>query len=70
MREDPSFAYSLCQSEDGWRWRVFDEDGAQLIARIVGGAEQDPPRSEVERLLICRAFDLERAGGAVTMEIG
>jgi hypothetical protein len=27
MREERSFAYSLSQVEDGWRWSVFDEDG-------------------------------------------
>jgi hypothetical protein len=27
MGEDRSFAYSLSQVEDGWRWSVFDEDG-------------------------------------------
>jgi hypothetical protein len=30
MRELRSFAYSLSQSEDGWRWRVFDEDGVTV----------------------------------------
>ena len=27
MREVRSFAYSLSQSDEGWRWRVYDEDG-------------------------------------------
>jgi uncharacterized protein YegP (UPF0339 family) len=27
MRDVRSFAYSLSHAEDGWRWRVFDEDG-------------------------------------------
>jgi hypothetical protein len=27
MREQGSFAYSLSQVEDGWRWSVYDEDG-------------------------------------------
>ena len=27
MREMRSFAYSLSQVEDGWRWSVIDEDG-------------------------------------------
>jgi hypothetical protein len=30
MRESRSFAYSLSQAEDGWRWRVFDEDGVTV----------------------------------------
>ena len=31
MREERSFAYSLKQVEDGWRWSVYDEDG-ELVA--------------------------------------
>lgn len=27
MHETRSFAYSLSQSETGWRWSVYDEDG-------------------------------------------
>ena len=27
MREERSFAYSLSQMENGWRWSVYDEDG-------------------------------------------
>ena len=27
MFEPRSFAYSLSQREDGWVWRVYDEDG-------------------------------------------
>jgi hypothetical protein len=27
MSEPRSFAYSLSQAEDGWRWRIYDEDG-------------------------------------------
>lgn len=25
--ESGMFAYSLCQREDGWNWRIYDEDG-------------------------------------------
>ena len=32
MREPRSFAYSLSQAENGWRWSVYDEDG-QTVAR-------------------------------------
>jgi len=38
----PSFAYSLSQMEDGWRWRVFDQDGVT----VAGGA--DPCRAAAE----------------------
>jgi hypothetical protein len=27
MPQDSSFAYSLSQSEEGWRWSVYDKDG-------------------------------------------
>lgn len=30
MRESMSFAYSLSQDEDGWRWCVYDEDGVTV----------------------------------------
>jgi ABC-type transport system substrate-binding protein len=30
MPQDPSFAYSLSQSEDGWRWSVYDKDGVTV----------------------------------------
>jgi hypothetical protein len=30
MSESSSFAYSLSQVEEGWRWRVFDEDGVTV----------------------------------------
>lgn len=30
MQTAPSFAYSLCQVEEGWRWSVYDEDGVTV----------------------------------------
>lgn len=30
MRQESSFAYSLSQSEEGWRWSVYDEDGVTI----------------------------------------
>lgn len=30
MSEPRSFAYSLSQDEDGWRWCVYDEDGVTV----------------------------------------
>ena len=30
MQTSPSFAYSLCQVEEGWRWSVYDEDGVTV----------------------------------------
>ncbi|WP_041373288.1 hypothetical protein [Phenylobacterium zucineum] len=35
MHEPRSFAYSLSQSETGWRWSVYDEDGVT----VAGGAD-------------------------------
>lgn len=32
MHEPRSFAYSLSQIEDGWRWSVYDEEG-ETVAR-------------------------------------
>ncbi len=36
------FAYSLSQVEDGWRWRVYDQDGVT----VAGGA--DPSRNAAQ----------------------
>ena len=54
MPELRSFAYSLSQIEDGWRWSVYDEDGV-TVAR---GADvsRDRAKAAVESLL-------KRAGG-------
>jgi len=30
MPENSSFAYSLSQIEEGWRWSVYDEDGVTI----------------------------------------
>jgi hypothetical protein len=42
MQDARSFAYSLCQCEEGWRWRVFDEEGVT----VAGGA--DPCRAAAQ----------------------
>ena len=49
MSEMNSFAYSLSQDQEGWRWRVYDEDG-QTVA---GGAHasQDAAQAAVNRTL-------------------
>ncbi len=44
MRETTTFAYSLSQVEDGWRWRVFDEDG-EVVA---DGAKPTKADAQVE----------------------
>ena len=30
MQSLPTFAYSLCQVEEGWRWSVYDQDGVTV----------------------------------------
>lgn len=30
MQDLPSFAYSLSQVEEGWRWSVYDADGVTI----------------------------------------
>lgn len=49
MHEPRSFAYSLSQSETGWRWSVYDEDGV-TVAR---GADSSRAAAQaaVERML-------------------
>ena len=49
MREVRSFAYSLSQADDGWRWRIYDEDGET----VAGGAHpsQQAAMAEVETVL-------------------
>jgi hypothetical protein len=49
MREVRSFAYSLSQAEDGWRWCVYDEDGVT----VADGAHpsQAAAQAAVERTL-------------------
>ena len=36
MPSDTSFAYSLSQVEEGWRWSVYDEDGVT----VAGGSNE------------------------------
>jgi hypothetical protein len=49
MQEPRSFAYSLSQIEDGWRWSVYDEDG-ETVARGAD-ASRDAAQAAVESLL-------------------
>ena len=47
--QEPLFAYSLSQAENGWRWSVYDEDGV-TVGR---GADlsRDMAKAAIERLL-------------------
>lgn len=49
MYEPRSFAYSLSQSETGWRWSVYDEDGV-TVARGAD-ASRAVAQAAVESLL-------------------
>lgn len=50
---ESSFAYSLTQVENGWRWSVYDEDGV-TVARGAD-ASRDVAQAAVERLLTVTA---------------
>ena len=60
MHEPRSFAYSLCQMEEGWRWSIYDEDGV-TVARGAD-ASRDAAQAAVEMMLRCGAG--EGAAGA------
>ncbi len=47
----------------------LDEDRAELVARVLRGAEEDPSSSEVEVLAMHRAGHLEGSRGPVAMQI-
>jgi hypothetical protein len=57
MPNPPSFAYSLCQVEEGWRWSVYDEDGV-TVAR---GSDvcRDRAQAAVQHALRSRALLVE-----------
>lgn len=60
MPEPRSFAYSLSQIEDGWRWSVYDEDG-MTVARGAD-ASRDAAQAAVEKLL--KRTSADSAAGA------
>lgn len=49
MREARSFAYSLSQREDGWTWRVYDEDGVTVADGA--HADREAAQAAVNRML-------------------
>ena len=51
MQHVPSFAYSLSQVEEGWRWSVYDQDGV-TVAR---GADRSRDRAQAAVELTLRA---------------
>lgn len=58
MHEPRSFAYSLSQSETGWRWSVYDEDG-ETVAR--GAASSRAGAQAAVENMLKRAPALEAA---------
>lgn len=51
MQNGASFAYSLSQVEEGWRWSVYDQDGV-TVAR---GADASRDRAQAAVELTLRA---------------
>ncbi|WP_372785475.1 hypothetical protein [Phenylobacterium sp.] len=49
MPHDSPFAYSLSQSEEGWRWSVYDKDGVTVADGA--NASRDAAQAAVERTL-------------------
>ncbi len=48
---------------------ALDEDGPELILRVVRGTEENAAAPEVESLRVRRTFHLERAGGSLTVQV-
>jgi hypothetical protein len=67
MRDLPTFAYSLCQVEEGWRWSVYDEDGETVACGA--DSSRDRAQAAVKRTLR-RRRPAERAayGGSLTRQ--
>lgn len=56
---EPSLAYSLSQIDEGWRWRIYDEDGITIadgadtsrdaaeaaLARVLGASGRPGPKA-------------------------
>jgi hypothetical protein len=59
MSEPKSFAYSLSQEEDGWRWCVYDEEGVT----VADGAHpsQAAAQAAVQRLLQAETWEVARS---------
>jgi hypothetical protein len=51
MPQEPLLAYSLSQVDDGWRWSVYDQDGAT----VADGADVDREAAEAAVALTLRA---------------
>lgn len=53
MQEPRSFAYSLSQAEDCWRWSVYDEEG--VTVNCGADPSRDAAQAAVERTLMMGA---------------
>lgn len=54
MQEPANFAYSLSQSENGWRWSVYDLDGEM----VANGANSSQAAAEAEVYRLIQIPDL------------
>jgi hypothetical protein len=59
LMEESPFAYSLCQADDGWTWRLWDETGD-----VIAAGDAPDQLSAQSRLL--EAFERARTGGAAS----
>lgn len=59
MSEPRSFAYSLSQVEDGWRWSVFDTDGVTVA--LGADPNRESAQAAVERTLSATSIPLNAA---------
>lgn len=58
MQEPRSFAYSLSQVDDGWRWSVYDEDGVT----VANGADPNRDRAQAAvNLTLWRGQSMEES---------
>jgi hypothetical protein len=49
MQDATSYAYTLSQEHEGWRWRVYDEDGQTVAGGA--GASRAAAQAAVESML-------------------
>ena len=60
MPDQSPFAYSLSQSETGWRWSVYDENGVT----VAGGADASRDAAEAAVALTLRSAGTSSAAAA------
>jgi hypothetical protein len=63
MREVRSFAYSLSQADEGWRWRIYDEDGET----VANGAHLDTSSVGTKQFQVT---SMDNVGHVTTVSVG